>query len=66
MLKSGKLVPIEKHRGRKKVLRRMIELMAERGDQLGEQTIAISHADDESIALELKGLLRKLYSPTKH
>lgn len=62
-VESGKLVPIEKHRGRKKVLRRMVDLMAERGEQLSEQNIAISHADDESIALELKALVEELYSP---
>ncbi|MCG7334294.1 DegV family protein [Sporosarcina sp. ACRSM] len=62
-VEGGKLVPIEKHRGRKKVLRRITELMAERGDHLGEQTIAISHADDESIALELKGLIDELFRP---
>jgi DegV family protein with EDD domain len=62
-VESGKLVPVEKHRGRKKVLRRMVDLMAERGEQLSEQNIAISHADDESIALELKALVEELYSP---
>ena len=62
-VEGGKLVPVEKHRGRKKVLRRMVDLMAERGEQLSEQNIAISHADDESIALELKALVEELYSP---
>ena len=62
-VEGGKLVPIEKHRGRKKVLRRMVDLMAERGEQLTEQNIAISHADDESIALELKALVEELFSP---
>ena len=64
-VEGGKLVPVEKHRGRKKVLRRMVDLMAERGEQLSEQNIAISHADDESIALELKALVEELYSPQK-
>lgn len=64
-VEAGKLVPIEKHRGRKKVLRRMTELMAERGDHLSEQTIAISHADDENIALELQGLVDELFRPKK-
>lgn len=64
-VEEGKLVPIEKHRGRKKVLRRMTELMAERGDHLAEQTIAISHADDENIALELQGLVNELFRPKK-
>ncbi len=64
-VESGKLVPIEKHRGRKKVLRRMVELMAERGDHLSEQTIAICHSDDESIALELKAAVDELFRPKK-
>ena len=62
-VEGGKLVPIEKHRGRKKVLRRMTELMAERGDHLAEQTIAISHSDDEGIALELKAIIEELFRP---
>ena len=62
-VEDGKLVPIEKHRGRKKVLRRIIELMEERGDQLSEQTIAISHGDDEAVALELKAAVEEKFNP---
>ena len=62
-VEDGKLVPIEKHRGRKKVLRRITDLMAERGDHLSEQTIAISHGDDEGIALELKAAVEELFRP---
>ncbi|MBE1555054.1 DegV family protein [Sporosarcina limicola] len=62
-VEGGKLVPIEKHRGRKKVLRRIVDLMAERGDHLAEQTIAISHGDDESIALELQSLVQEMFQP---
>lgn len=62
-VEGGRLVPIEKHRGRKKVLRRMTDLMAERGDNLSEQTIAISHGDDESVALELKATIEELFHP---
>ncbi|WP_456275898.1 DegV family protein [Bacillus sp. AK128] len=51
---SGKLIPIEKIRGRKKVLQRMIDVMIERGQDLTDQTIGISHGDDEVTALELK------------
>ena len=50
-VEDGKLVPIEKHRGRKKVMRRMLDLMEERGNNLSEQIIAISHSDDEPAAL---------------
>ncbi len=38
-VEGGKLVPVEKHRGRKKVLRRMVDLMAERGEQLVSRTL---------------------------
>ena len=56
-VENGKLVPIEKHRGRKKLFRRIIELMKERGQSLDNQIIGISHADDEETALEMKELI---------
>ena len=62
-VEGGKLVPIEKHRGRKKVLRRMTELMAERGVNLSEQTIGINHSNDELIALEFKALVEEKFQP---
>ncbi|MCG7344658.1 DegV family protein [Sporosarcina sp. ACRSL] len=60
-VEGGKLVPIEKHRGRKKVLRRIADLMEERGVELSKQTIAISHGDDESTALEMKALFEERF-----
>ena len=62
-VEEGKLVPIEKIRGRKKVLKRMVELMEERGERIGEQHIAISHSDDEATALELKQLIEDRFHP---
>lgn len=62
-VEDGKLVPIEKHRGRKKVLKRIVDMMAERGEKLHEQTIAISHADDETVALELKSAIEEVFNP---
>ncbi len=53
-VEDGKLVPIEKIRGRKKVLQRMVDIMKERGVNLSEQMIGISHGDDEATALTLK------------
>src|SRR5699024_7103856 len=38
---DGKLIPLEKIRGSKKVLNRMIEIMEERGVDLKNQTIGI-------------------------
>ena len=62
-VEDGKLVPIEKHRGRKKVMRRMLDLMEERGNNLSEQIIAISHSDDEPAALELKAAIQERFNP---
>lgn len=62
-VESGRLVPIEKHRGRKKVFRRILELMEERGDHVSEQVIAISHGDDEEGALELRDLIEEKFHP---
>lgn len=62
-VESGKLVPIEKHRGRKKVFRRMLDLMDERGVNLSEQHIAISHGDDMETALEVKALIEERFNP---
>lgn len=62
-VENGKLVPIEKLRGRKKVLKRILELMEERGERLHEQTIAISHGDDEAFAIELKDMIEDTFHP---
>lgn len=62
-VEDGKLVPIEKHRGRKKVIKRILDLMEERGDRISEQHIAINHSDDEAIALELKKQVEERFHP---
>ncbi|MGD6855284.1 DegV family protein [Bacillus infantis] len=56
-VEDGKLVPIEKIRGKKKLLRRMIEVAKERGKGFSGQTIAISHADNLETAEEVKAML---------
>lgn len=62
-MEDGKLVPIEKIRGQKKVFRRIIEIMKERGSSLNEQVIGISHADTEATALELKQMIINEFHP---
>ncbi|PLR97655.1 DegV family protein [Bacillus sp. T33-2] len=62
-VEDGKLVPIEKIRGRKKLLRRIIEVMKERGARLEDQNIGISHADDEDTASEMKNLIEEAFNP---
>lgn len=58
---EGKLFPLEKVRGSKKVLSRLIELIDARGKGFTNQTIAISHADNLSRANELKELIESKY-----
>lgn len=58
-VEDGKLVPVEKVRGSKKLYARMIELIKERGVDLADQTIGISHGDDLAAAEEFKELLRR-------
>jgi len=55
------LIPIEKIRGRKKVIKRLGELVGENGSELAKQTVHISHGDDETAANELKSLLEETY-----
>ncbi|MDP4085027.1 MAG: DegV family protein [Bacillota bacterium] len=62
-VEDGKLVPIEKIRGKKKLLSRIIEVMRERGDNLNEQVIGISHADNEETALAVKAMIEEEFHP---
>src|SRR5699024_10750411 len=63
---DGTLRPIEKVRGRKKVLKRMIDIMEERGGNadLKNQTIGINHGDDIEGAMELKEMIEEKYGCT--
>ncbi|MDR0136423.1 DegV family protein [Metabacillus idriensis] len=62
-VEDGKLIPLEKLRGKKKVYRRVIELMKERGSDLENQTIAISHGDDMGSASEIKAMIESEFHP---
>lgn len=56
-VEDGKLIPLEKIRGKKRVYKRMVELMDERGSDFKEQTIGISHGDDLKAANKLKDMI---------
>ncbi|NLM52282.1 MAG: DegV family protein [Firmicutes bacterium] len=58
-VEKGRLVPLERVRGKNKVIRRMLEIMRERGRNLKEQTIGISHGDDLESANKLMEAIRK-------
>jgi DegV family protein with EDD domain len=62
-VENGKLVPIEKLRGKKKLLRRIVELMKERGEGFENQVVGISNADDEETANEMKAMIIQEFNP---
>jgi DegV family protein with EDD domain len=59
---EGKLFPLEKVRGSKKVLGRLVEIMNENSSQLEHQTIGISHSDDLERANQLKDLIEEQFA----
>lgn len=61
-VEDGKLIPIEKIRGSKRVLNRMIEVMEERGDDFDNQVIGISHGDDLETANALATMIREKFA----
>ncbi len=60
-VEDGKLVPLEKIRGRKKIFTRMLDLMEERGVDLSNQIIGISHGDDLETAENLKNQIQERF-----
>lgn len=62
-VEDGKLIPIEKMRGRKKVFKRILELMEERGESLSNQVIGISHGDDSEAAKDMKEIIVERFHP---
>lgn len=60
-VEDGKLVPLEKVRGRNKVLKRMMEIIEERGNDLDKQTIGITHGDDIEVAMKAKEMIEEKF-----
>lgn len=56
-VEAGQLVPLEKIRGRKKSINKMVDIMVERSTTLENQTIAITHGDDLEAAHYLQQLI---------
>src|SRR5699024_10132952 len=63
-VEDGKLIPLEKIRGSKKVLSRMLSIMEERGIDLQHQTIGISHGDDLETAEKLADMIKEKFGVT--
>ncbi|MCU4928947.1 DegV family protein [Bacillus cereus] len=60
-VEEGKLVPLEKVRGKKKVLSRIVDITEERGKDLKGQTIGMTHGDDLETAEALKSLITERF-----
>ncbi|WP_042149057.1 DegV family protein [Paucisalibacillus sp. EB02] len=60
-VEQGKLIPLEKMRGSKKVLGRMLEIMEERGGNFENQVIGISHGDDLERAEKLAEMIKEKF-----
>lgn len=61
-VESGRLVPLEKVRGRNKVLKRMMDIIEERGVNLSSQTIGMTHGDDLEIAMKAKEIMEERFN----
>lgn len=60
-VEDGKLIPLEKLRGSKKIFQRMLSIMEERGTDLKNQTIGISHGDDIERAEQLATMIKEKF-----
>lgn len=61
---DGALVSIEKVRGRQKSLKRLVESVGERGQNLDTQVIGICHGDDKDTLDKVKSMLEDKYGCT--
>lgn len=59
--REGKIYPVEKVKGHKKARKHLIDIMADRGENLAEQLIGISHSHDYEGALEIKNILSEKF-----
>lgn len=56
---DGAIHPLEKIRGRRNVVKHMIETMAERGKNIEDQVIGISHGDNYELAQDLAEAVKR-------
>lgn len=58
---EGKLVPLEKCRGQKKTLARMVDMVGEINPNVANETVGIIHADSPAVAEELRTMVIEKY-----
>ncbi len=62
---EGALQAIEKVRGRKRSIQRMIDIVGEQGDSFSSQIVGIVHGDDEKALKTVREALRDTYGITR-
>ena len=60
---NGKLAALEKTRGMKRAVNRMIELMKERGGDFSNKIVGLSHSNDEELMFEVKAAIEEQLQP---
>ncbi len=60
-MEKGKLKLIGKARSQKQVIRRMLDIMEQRGSNLSQQTIGIHHGDDLHTAEVVEKMIRERF-----
>jgi len=62
-IQNGEIDILDKVRGRKKVLSRLLQAVEETGADLGNQTLSVVHAECPEDAQDVKKMLEEKYSP---
>ena len=62
-VEEGKLIPLEKIRGHKKAINRMIDIMAERGGDCSQKVVGISHSNDEQLLADVTKVIEERLQP---
>jgi len=59
---DGAIHPLEKVRGRKNVVKKMVEIMGQRAKNPESQVVGISHGDNEELAMELAEAIKSEFN----
>lgn len=62
---NGELVPVEKLRGRKKVMNRMYERLCDEADMIQEQNVFLCHSDDPEAIEEMRQYIEEQFHPRR-
>ena len=62
-VEEGKLVPIDKVRGRKRALKAIVDLMNERGGDFSNKVVGICHSMDPELLQEMEAIIVERFNP---